>query len=88
MSFFRSILVRSLQRSIRRKRSWRRPRRSGKAKLDVERDTPLAQARAIAQSQLDTEIQAKLGAEALVLAAKANIEQAQLNVEWTRSRLW
>jgi len=56
----------------------------GKAKLDVERDTPLAQARAIAQSQLDTEIQAKLGAEALVLAAKANIEQAQLNVEWTK----
>src|SRR6185436_12440870 len=56
----------------------------GKATLDVERDTPLAQARAIAQSQLDTEIQAKLGAEALVLAAKANIEQAQLNVEWTK----
>jgi len=56
----------------------------GKAKLDVERDTPLAQARAIAQSQLDTEIQAKLGAEALVLAARANIEQAQLNVEWTK----
>jgi len=56
----------------------------GKAKLDVERDTPLAQARAIAQSQLDTEIQAKLGAEALVLAAKANVEQAQLNLEWTK----
>jgi len=56
----------------------------GKAKLDVERDTPLAQARAIAQSQLDTEIQSKLGAEALVLAAKANIEQAELNVEWTK----
>src|SRR5262245_4480171 len=33
----------------------------GKAKLDVERDTPLAEARAIAQSQLDTEAQAKLG---------------------------
>jgi len=56
----------------------------GKAKLDVERDTPLAQARAIAQSQLDTEIQAKLGAEALVLAAKANIQQAELDVEWTK----
>jgi RND family efflux transporter MFP subunit len=56
----------------------------GKTKLDVERDTPLAQARAIAQSQLDTEIQAKLGAEALVLAARANIEQAQLDVEWTK----
>jgi RND family efflux transporter MFP subunit len=56
----------------------------GKASLDVERDTPLAQARAIAQSQLDTEIQAKLGANASVLAAKANVEQAELNVEFTR----
>jgi RND family efflux transporter MFP subunit len=56
----------------------------GKASLDVERDTPLAEARAIAQSQLDTEIQAKRGAEASVLAAKANVEQAELNVEFTR----
>jgi membrane fusion protein (multidrug efflux system) len=56
----------------------------GKAKLDVERDTPLAQARAIAQSQLDTEVQARLGAQAQVDAAKANVEQAELNVEWTR----
>jgi membrane fusion protein (multidrug efflux system) len=56
----------------------------GKSKLDVERDTPLAQARAIAQSQLDTEIQAKLGAQALVQAAQANVEQAELNVEWTK----
>ena len=56
----------------------------GKAKLDVERDTPLAQARAIAQSQLDNEVQAKLGAEAQVLAAKANMKQAELNLEWTR----
>ena len=56
----------------------------GKASLDVERDTPLAEARAIAKSQLDTEIQAKLGAQALVLAAKANVEQAELNVEFTK----
>src|SRR5712692_9623654 len=56
----------------------------GKANLDVERDTPLAQARAIAQSQLDTEIQAKLGAQAMVQAAKANVEQADLNLEWTK----
>ncbi len=56
----------------------------GKANLDVERDTPLAQARAIAQSQLDTEIQAKLGAQAQVQAAKANVEQAELNMEWTK----
>jgi membrane fusion protein (multidrug efflux system) len=56
----------------------------GKATLDVERDTPLAKERAIAQSQLDTEIQAKLGAQAVVQAAKANVEQAQLNIEWTK----
>jgi len=56
----------------------------GKASLDVQRDTPLAKAQAIAQSQLDTEIQAKLGAQALVLAAKANVEQAELNMEFTR----
>src|SRR5262249_965469 len=56
----------------------------GKASNDVERDTPLAQARAIAQSQLDTEIQAKLGAQAQVQAAKANVEQAELNMEWTK----
>ena len=56
----------------------------GKAGLDVQRDTPLAQARAIAQSQLDTEIQAKLGAQAQVLAAKANVEQAALNLEFTK----
>src|SRR5262245_11009767 len=56
----------------------------GKASLDVERDTPLAEARAIAKSQLDTEVQAKLGAEASVLAAKATVEQAQLDVEFTK----
>ena len=56
----------------------------GKASLDVERDTPLAQARAIAQSQLDTEIQAKLGAQALVQAGRANVEQAELNMEFTK----
>ena len=56
----------------------------GKASLDVERDAPLAEARAIAQSQLDTEVQAKLGAQASVLAAKANVEQAELNLEFTK----
>lgn len=56
----------------------------GKARLDVERDTPLAQARAIARSQLDTEIQAKLAAQAVVQAAKATVEQARLNLEFTK----
>jgi RND family efflux transporter MFP subunit len=56
----------------------------GKSTLDVERDTPLAEARAIAKSQLDNEIQAKLGAQAAVESAKAAVEQAALNLEWTK----
>lgn len=56
----------------------------GKSTLDVERDTPLAQARAIAKSQLDNEIQAKLGAQAAVESAQAIVEQAELNLEWTK----
>jgi len=55
-----------------------------KADLDVERDTPLAAARAIARGQLDTEIQASRAASAAVLAAKANVEQAELNLEFTK----
>jgi RND family efflux transporter MFP subunit len=56
----------------------------GKSTLDVERDTPLAEARAIAKSQLDNEVQAKLGAQAAVESAKAAVEQAALNLEWTK----
>jgi RND family efflux transporter MFP subunit len=56
----------------------------GKSNLDVERDTPLAEARAIAKSQLDNEIQAKLGAQAVIESDKAAVEQAELNLEWTR----
>ena len=56
----------------------------GKSTLDVERDTPLANARAIAKSQLDNEVQAKLGAQAAVESAKAAVEQAELNLEWTK----
>src|SRR6202048_4088992 len=56
----------------------------GKSTLDVERDTPLAEARAIAKSQLDNEVQAKLGAQAAVESNKAIVEQAELNLEWTK----
>jgi RND family efflux transporter MFP subunit len=56
---------------------------SGKTQLDVDRDTPLAKERAIAQSQLDNDIQANLAAQASVKAAEAQVEQAQLNVEFT-----
>jgi len=55
----------------------------GKTKLDVDRDTPLAKERAIAQSQLDNDIQANLAADAAVQSAKAQVEQAQLNLGFT-----
>jgi RND family efflux transporter MFP subunit len=56
---------------------------SGKTQLDVDRDTPLAKERAIAQSQLDNDIQANLAAQASVKAAEAQVEQAQLNLDFT-----
>ncbi len=55
----------------------------GKTQLDVDRDTPLAKERAIAQSQLDNDIQANLAAKAAVKSAEAQVEQAQLNLEFT-----
>lgn len=58
----------------------------GKAQLDVQRDTPLAREKAIAQSQLDNDIQANLAAKATIQADKAAIEQATLNLEFTKVR--
>src|SRR5437868_1982841 len=58
----------------------------GKTQLDVQRDTPLAREKAIAQSQLDNDIQANLAAKATVQADKAAIEQASLNLEFTNVR--
>ena len=58
----------------------------GKTQMDVDRDTPLAKARAIAQSQLDNDIQANRAAAASVKAAEAQVEQAHLNLEFTHVR--
>jgi membrane fusion protein (multidrug efflux system) len=55
-----------------------------KSARDVERDTPLAAQQAIAQSQLDAEIQAYRAAEANVQSLKAAVETAQLNVGFTK----
>jgi RND family efflux transporter MFP subunit len=55
-----------------------------KAKIDVERDTPLAQAKAIPQRQLDDETQTMLANEAAVVAARAAVEQAQINLGFTK----
>jgi len=57
-----------------------------RANRDVERDTPLAAQKAIAQSQLDTDIQTQLANRAAVDAAKAALETAELNLEFTHVR--
>jgi len=56
----------------------------GKTERDLQRDRPLAEQRAIAQSQLDNDIQANLAAQAAVNSAQAEVETAQLNVGFTR----
>ena len=65
----------------------------GLAQINVNRDTPLAQAHAIAQSQLDNDIQTKAqneasvkSAEASVAAAEAAVENAKLNLGFTEVR--
>jgi membrane fusion protein (multidrug efflux system) len=57
-----------------------------KTDLDVARDTPLAKERAIPQAQLDNDIQANASAKAVVAAAKAQVDQAELNVGFTKVR--
>jgi RND family efflux transporter MFP subunit len=58
----------------------------GKAKQDVVRDKPMAEQHAIAQSQMDNDVQAELGAEATVASARAAVQTAQLNLEFTKVR--
>jgi membrane fusion protein (multidrug efflux system) len=63
------------------------------AQINVKRDTPLAAAHAIAQSQLDNDVQSNAQAKAAVAtsqasieAAEAAVEQAQLNLGFTKVR--
>jgi RND family efflux transporter MFP subunit len=56
------------------------------ADINVKRDTPLAKARAIAQSQLDNDVQQQAAQHASVSSAQANVEQAQLNLGFTEVR--
>jgi len=58
----------------------------GKTELDVQRDTPLAKQSAIPQAQLDNDIQANAAAAAVVRGSKAQVEQARLNLEFTKVR--
>jgi membrane fusion protein (multidrug efflux system) len=55
-----------------------------KAERDLKRDTPLAEQRAIAQSQLDNDIEAVSAAKASVASATAAMEAASLNLEFTK----
>lgn len=65
----------------------------GLAEINVKRDTPLAEARAIAKSQLDNDIQQKAqseaavqSAQASVVAAEAAVANAKLNLGFTQVR--
>jgi RND family efflux transporter MFP subunit len=57
-----------------------------KTALDVKRDIPEAQAHAIPQSQLDNDRQAQLAAQAAVEGGEAAVEQATLNLGYTKVR--
>ncbi len=56
------------------------------AGINVHRDTPLAEAHAIAQSQLDNDLQTQAADKAAVANAQASVEAAELNVGFTKVR--
>ncbi len=51
---------------------------------DVQRDTPLAAQNAIPQKQLDTDLANQAAMKAEVQATQANLQNAQLNLAWTK----
>lgn len=55
-----------------------------RAKLDVSRFTPLVAEKAVSQQELDNALSAQRQAQANVDAARANVERAQLNRDWSR----
>jgi RND family efflux transporter MFP subunit len=58
------------------------------ADINVKRDIPEAQAHAIPQSQLDNDTQSLLAAKAAVEADQAAVEQAALNLGYTKVISW
>jgi len=58
----------------------------GLQQTNVDRDKPLAEAHAIAQSQLDTDLAQKAQAAASVQTAEAAVANAQLNLGFTQVR--
>lgn len=58
--------------------------KQGKTELDVKRFAPLAKSNAISQEEYDDSVQANLEAKAAVVAVKAQVEQAELNLGFTK----
>ncbi len=58
--------------------------REGKTDLDVKRYKPLVKDQAISQEEYDDAVQADLEAKAAVVSAQAQVEQARLNLEFTK----
>ena len=56
----------------------------GKTELDVKRYAPLVKDKAISQEEYDDAVQANLEAKAAVVAANAQVEQAKLNLGFTK----
>lgn len=55
-----------------------------KTQLDVNRYKPLAKEGAVSQEELDNAIQQNEANKAAVFQAQANVEQAKLNLDWTK----
>ncbi len=55
-----------------------------KSQQDVARNTPLAAEGAISQQELDNAVQAARANKAAVDSARANLEKAQLDLDWTQ----
>ena len=58
----------------------------GNATLNVNRDIPEAEANAIPRSQLEGDTQAQFAAKASVAASRASVDQAALNLSFTKVR--
>jgi membrane fusion protein (multidrug efflux system) len=56
----------------------------GKSQLDVNRYTPLAKEGAVSQEELDNAVQQNQANLAAVYSARAAVEQAKLNLGWTK----
>lgn len=56
----------------------------GRVETDLKRDRPLVEQHALAQSQLDNDLQAQLAAAAAVKSAQAAVATAELNLAYTK----